>query len=151
MQSLIIWLIFFLFIQTKPSFCHMFAWSQLDCSAIPVSISAVSLTGRQTWQNVNSQRRCKSSCFCLCSFCFWEEVLITFILNDNGRNFLLGSSKKICSQMFFEDFYLLLYLPLWVCLIRNQIITPLFLNEDFSKGTEKLKPPNSFVWTQNRI
>jgi hypothetical protein len=35
----------------------MFAWSQLDFSAIPVSISAVSLTGRQTWQNVNSKRR----------------------------------------------------------------------------------------------
>jgi hypothetical protein len=35
----------------------MFAWSQLDFSAI--SISAVSSTGRQTWQNVNSKRRCK--------------------------------------------------------------------------------------------
>jgi hypothetical protein len=35
----------------------MFAWSQLYFSAIPVSISAVSLTGRQTWQNVNSKRR----------------------------------------------------------------------------------------------
>ncbi len=35
----------------------MFAWSQLDFSAIPVSISVVSLTGRQTWQNVNSKRR----------------------------------------------------------------------------------------------
>jgi hypothetical protein len=37
----------------------MFAWSQLDFSVIPVSISAVSLTGRQTWQNVhkvNSKR-----------------------------------------------------------------------------------------------
>ncbi len=37
----------------------MFAWSQLDFSDIPVSISAVSLTDRQTWQNVNSKRRCK--------------------------------------------------------------------------------------------
>jgi hypothetical protein len=35
----------------------MFAWSQLDFSAVPISISAVSLTGRQTWQNVNSKRR----------------------------------------------------------------------------------------------
>jgi hypothetical protein len=35
----------------------MFAWSQLVFSAIPVSISAVSLTGRKTWQNVNSERR----------------------------------------------------------------------------------------------
>jgi hypothetical protein len=37
----------------------MFAWSLLDFSAIPVSISAVSLTDRQTWQNVNSKGRCK--------------------------------------------------------------------------------------------
>ncbi len=56
-QSLIIWLIFFLLLQTKPSFCCMFACSQLDFSAIPVSISTVSLTGRQTWQNVNNKRR----------------------------------------------------------------------------------------------
>jgi hypothetical protein len=35
----------------------MFAWSQLDFSAIPVSISADSLTGLQTWENVNSKRR----------------------------------------------------------------------------------------------
>jgi hypothetical protein len=35
----------------------MFAWSEFDFSAIPDPISAVSLTGRQTWQNVNSKRR----------------------------------------------------------------------------------------------
>jgi hypothetical protein len=35
----------------------MFPWSQLDFSAIPVSISAVSLKGRKTWQNINSKRR----------------------------------------------------------------------------------------------
>jgi hypothetical protein len=35
----------------------MFAWSQQDFSAIPVSISAVSVTSRQTWQNVNTKRR----------------------------------------------------------------------------------------------
>jgi hypothetical protein len=35
----------------------MFAWSQLDFSAIPVPISAVSLTGKQIWQNLNSKRR----------------------------------------------------------------------------------------------
>jgi hypothetical protein len=34
----------------------MFVWSQLDFSAIPVLISAVSLIGRQTWQNLNSKR-----------------------------------------------------------------------------------------------
>jgi hypothetical protein len=38
----------------------MFAWSQLDFSAIPVSISAVSLTSRQTLQNVVTVREdCK--------------------------------------------------------------------------------------------
>jgi tRNA A37 threonylcarbamoyladenosine dehydratase len=35
----------------------MFAWSQLDFSAIPVSISAVCLTSRQTLKNVNSKKR----------------------------------------------------------------------------------------------
>jgi hypothetical protein len=35
----------------------MFSLSQLDFTAIPVSISAVSLTGRQTWQNINNKRR----------------------------------------------------------------------------------------------
>jgi hypothetical protein len=89
----------------------MFAWSQLDFSTIPVSISAVSLTGRQTWQNVNSktaknskctgrarhQKKETSSCFFLSSFCFWGEVSNSCILNDIGidRNFLLGSRKKI--------------------------------------------------------
>jgi hypothetical protein len=37
----------------------MIAWSQLDFSAIPVSISAVSLTSRQTWQHVKSKEDCK--------------------------------------------------------------------------------------------
>jgi hypothetical protein len=38
----------------------MYAWSQLVFTVISVSISAVSLTGRQTWQNVNSIREdCK--------------------------------------------------------------------------------------------
>jgi hypothetical protein len=46
---LIIWLIFFLFLQTKPSFCRLFAWSQLDFSAIPVSISSASLRRLSTY------------------------------------------------------------------------------------------------------
>jgi hypothetical protein len=88
------------------------AWLRtLDFSAFPVSIAAVSLTGRQTWQNVNSKRRLQriknvqegkipqnkqtSSCFCLCFFCFWEEVSNSWILNDISRNLLLGSRKKI--------------------------------------------------------
>jgi hypothetical protein len=61
----------------------MFAWSQLEFFAIPVSISAGSLTGRQTWQNVNSKRRLQriqnrkekdtSSCFCRCPSVFGEK------------------------------------------------------------------------------
>ncbi len=105
----------------------MFVWSQLDFSAIPVSISAVSLTSRQTWQNVNSKRRLQriqnvqegkrhkkksSTSFCLCSFCFWGEVSSSWILNDIDRNFLLENRKEN-SQMFNEDFYLPLYLHLW--------------------------------------
>jgi len=35
----------------------MFACSQLDFSAILVSISAIFLTSRQTWQNLNRKRR----------------------------------------------------------------------------------------------
>jgi hypothetical protein len=35
----------------------MFACSQLDFSAILVSISAIFLTSRPTWQNLNSKRR----------------------------------------------------------------------------------------------
>jgi hypothetical protein len=78
----------------------MFAWYQLDFSAIPVSISAVSLTSRQTWQNVNNRRKWQiiqnvqegkrhqkketSSCFCFCSFCFGGEVSNSWILNDIG-------------------------------------------------------------------
>jgi hypothetical protein len=64
----------------------MFAWSQLDFSAIPVLISAVSLASRQTWQNANSKRRLqriqkvqeekkhqkKETSTCCCSFNFGE-------------------------------------------------------------------------------
>jgi hypothetical protein len=39
----------------------MFDLSQLDFSAIPISISAVSLIGGQTWQNVNSEKTAKNS------------------------------------------------------------------------------------------
>jgi hypothetical protein len=44
----IIWLIFFLFLQTKPSFSPLIAWFQLDFSATLDSVSAVQ-------QNVNSK------------------------------------------------------------------------------------------------
>jgi hypothetical protein len=66
----------------------MFACSQLDFSVIPVSISKVSLTERQTWQNLKSNRRLQiiqnvqegkrlqkktSSCFYFCSV-FGEKI-----------------------------------------------------------------------------
>jgi hypothetical protein len=83
----------------------MFAWSQLDFSAIPVSISAVSFTSRQTWQNVQSKR--------LQIIQNVQEGKIhkkkthlaasnSRILDDIGRNFLLGNRKKIakCSNVY---------------------------------------------------
>jgi hypothetical protein len=71
----------------------MFAWSQLDFSAIPVSISAVSLTRKQTWQNVNSERRLQRTQNVQKgkrhqkkeTFCFWGEFC---------RNFLLGNTVE---------------------------------------------------------
>jgi hypothetical protein len=75
----------------------MLAWSQLDFSAILVSISAVSLTRRQTWQNVNSTRRLQK----IKNVQEWKKtsekrdiylLLSLFLLI--GRNFLLGNRKK---------------------------------------------------------
>jgi hypothetical protein len=82
-------------------------FAQLDFSAIPISISAVSLTGRQTWQNVNSKRRLQRiknvqegerhhkkrhlAAFVFVPCDFGEK------LNDIGRKFLLGSRKKIAN------------------------------------------------------
>jgi hypothetical protein len=118
----------------------MFAWSKLDFSAIPVSISAVSLTIRQTCQNVNSKRKLQriqnvqeekrhqkketSSCFCLCSFCFWKEVSNSLIWNDIGRHFLLGNRKKIskCLMRTFTCRSTFLYgyaTAMLICIIQN--------------------------------
>ncbi len=79
------------------------------------SHACVPLTSRQTWQNINSKRRLQrvqnvqeekrhqkketTSCFCICSFCFWGEVFNSWILNDIGRNFLLGNRKKIAKSL----------------------------------------------------
>jgi hypothetical protein len=98
-------------LQTNPSFCRTFAWSHLDFFAIPVSISAISVTGRQTWQNVNSKRRLQRiqnvqegkrhqkkrhlAAFVFVPSFFMREVSNSWILNYIGRNFLLGSGKKI--------------------------------------------------------
>jgi hypothetical protein len=74
----------------------MLVWYQLDFSAIPGSIIAVS---RKT-----NLAKCKQ--YVKIAF-VWGEVSNSWILNDIGRNFLLGSRKKI--RMFNEDFYLPLY------------------------------------------
>jgi hypothetical protein len=86
----------------------MFSWSQLDFSAIPVSISAVSLTSRQTWQNENSKRRFQINQNgqkgkrhqikrLLAAFVFvpsvFGEKFPTAEFYDFGRNFLLGNRK----------------------------------------------------------
>jgi hypothetical protein len=50
------------------------------------------------------------SCLCLCSFCFWGKYYNSLIWNNICRNCLLGQKEN--SQIFNEDFYLPLYLPL---------------------------------------
>jgi hypothetical protein len=78
----------------------MFAWSQLDFSAIPVSTSAVLLASRQTWQNLISKRRLQriqkvqegkshqkketSSCFCLFPLVFGRSFQQRMILAENS-------------------------------------------------------------------
>jgi hypothetical protein len=102
----------------------MFAWSQLNFSVIPVSISAVPLTSRQTWQNLNSKRRLQKNPNVqegkrhqkkghLAAFVFVPSVF------GEQLNFEMISAETSCweierkySQMFNADFYLPLYLPL---------------------------------------
>ncbi len=87
----------------------MFSWSQLDFSACFNLCSLFNMQANlakrnsnrrlQRIQNVQEgkrhQKKEKSSCFCLYSFCFWGEVSDNWILNDIGRNFLLRNRKKI--------------------------------------------------------
>ncbi len=96
---MIIWLIFFLFLQTKPSFSPLFAWFQLDFSANSDSVPAVK-------QNVIS----KFNIFKLLNLCgnqlistlyiyiaaivfvpsvFRENIPTAEYGNDIGRNCLL--------------------------------------------------------------
>ncbi len=97
----------------------MFAWSQLDFSAIPVSISAVSLTGRQVnskrrlqrIQNVQEEKTSEKR-----NIKLLQSLFLLFL----GRSFqqlnfecyrkkLLAGKWKENSQMFHEDNYLPLY------------------------------------------
>ncbi len=72
---MIILLIFFLFFQTKPSFCHLFAgpsWTFLPKNQLTESRAGggegdgdegdySDTTSRRTWQNVNNKRSAKNS------------------------------------------------------------------------------------------
>jgi hypothetical protein len=99
----------------------MLAWSQLDFSAIPVSISAVSLTSRQTWKNVNSKRRLQriqnvqeekrhKKKRHLAVFIFVPSVFGEKLPTDEF--WMISADIERNSQMFNEEFYLPLYLPL---------------------------------------
>ncbi len=108
---MIIWLIFFLFLQTKPRFSPLFAWSQLDISATSDYVSVVYddyqlnycwilklLSGSSIFKLLNLCGNLLSvypSCLCIFSFCFWGKYLNSWIWNDNDRNCLLGHRKKI--------------------------------------------------------
>jgi hypothetical protein len=97
----------------------MFAWSQLNFSAIPVSISAVSVRSRQTWPNINSKKRLQRIQNVQEGKRHQEKRhLAAFGENFPIAEFLMISAETSCSeieknsQMFHEDFHLQLYLPL---------------------------------------
>ncbi len=125
-QSLEVWLIFFLFLQTKPIYSTLFAWSQLDISATSDSVSAVSegyqlnypwiltlLSGLKIFKLLNlcgnQLIRIPYGCLYLCSFCFWGKYSNRWIWYDIGRNCLLGHRKKIAK--FLMRTFLLAALP----------------------------------------
>ncbi len=68
------------------------------------------------------------SCFCLYFFCFWEEVSMSWILNDICRNSLLGNRKKIAKF-----------------LKRTFTCRSTFLYGGEGLGTEKSKLTNRFL------
>ncbi len=105
---MIIWLIFFLFLQTKPQFLGLFAWSQLDLSAVPVSSHPVlSPIYIYTLYNVHVLTpTCTVLYVISCAVNIRLQLYTCFltmrskhpsseILNDMGRNSLLGNRKKI--------------------------------------------------------
>ncbi len=104
-------LIFFLFLQTKPSFSCLFAWSQLDISATSGSVSVVSegyqlnycwilklLRGPRIFKLINlcdnQLNSIPYSFLCLCSFWFWGKYSYSWMWNDISRNCLKGHRKK---------------------------------------------------------
>ncbi len=131
-------------------------WRQLDFSAIPVSISAVSLTSRQTWQNVNSKRRLQriqnvqegkrhkkkeiSSCFCLCSFCFLGEVSNSWILMTSAETscWEIGRNSQMCLLRNFtcRSTFLYVWMPHPSCHIHRSEGSVLLLQHLQTKGLQ---------------
>jgi hypothetical protein len=113
----------------------VFAWSQLDFFAIPISISSVSLTSRQTWQNVKSKRRLQKIqnvqegkrhykkrhlvSFVLVPSDFSEKFPTTDFGIISAETSLWEIERKL-PKIFYEDFYLPLYLPL--CLVSSLLL-----------------------------
>ncbi len=91
-QSLIIWLIFFLFLQTKPSSCRLFAgpsWTFLPKYRLS---EYTRCGGGGEWVMMETSGHNKQT---------------------TDRQKLLAGKQKENSQIFNDDFYLPLYLPLW--------------------------------------
>ncbi len=118
---MIIWLIFFLFLQTKPSFCRLFAgpsWTFLPKHWLSeytrcggggwmghdqVMMEISDTTSRRTWQNI-IELLCLiyTSIHDSCHRCLLKIILSVLgrsfpqlNLNDIGRNCLLGNREKI--------------------------------------------------------
>ncbi len=125
---MIIWLIFSLFLQTKPNFslclpgpswtCLLLRNQSLWClKVINLTIVGFFKSGLKNFKLLdlcgNQLISIPYSCLCLCSFRFWGKYSSSWIWNNIGRNCLLGHRKEY-SQIFNKDFYLPLYLPLWI-------------------------------------
>jgi hypothetical protein len=108
---LIIWLIFFLFLLTKPSFSPLFAWSQLDTSATSDSVSAVS-EGYQVNYCWILKLLCERRIFKLLNLCGNQLISIPELLMSVFLLFLVKILQQLnLNQIFNEDFYLPIYLP----------------------------------------
>ena len=103
---MIIWLIFFLFLQTKSSFPLSLpgpSWTflllriqSLQCLKV-INLTKL-LSGPRIFKLLNlcgNQLISIPRCLCLCSLCFWGKYSNSRIFNDIGRNCFQGHIKKI--------------------------------------------------------
>jgi hypothetical protein len=129
---LIIWLIFFLLLQTKQSFSPLFAWSQLDIYATSKSVSAVSEAYQINYCWILKLQPSGPRIFKLLNLCGYQLISISellmslflLFLGENipaaefgmisafGRNCLLGHRKKI-AKFLMRTFTCRSNLPLW--------------------------------------